>query len=494
MRLASLASLLFASFTGKLVYAVASIAALPLVAKMLGAESVGLVGFFNTLLMVLMVLEGGLTSSIIQRLAKVKHDAAWLRAERSVHAMLGTYLVTFFVLGCAVAVAVYCSAEVLVAKWLNLQEVSVDSAVHAVRCMAVFIGLNLPVMLLQAIFVGREKQHALNILFIPYSLMRTLGVVGVIAIIPALARIDYYFSIQVLVQVLYVIGLLVVLVRLGLVGTGRLRFKYLLSGMAFSRGVFFVSLTSVFTMQYDKLYLSGALSLGDYAKYSLAATIASFPYIFSTALNSVLFPRFSKNFRVGDLSSIERVFRAAVVLIALLMTILCSVVYWFGAPLLNLVFEHELAQGVADVLPVLMMGTALQSLLIVPYALQLAASWTSLSFRLNLVAIPLIAVMLPIGVAHYGALGGGYTWLIYNVLSLAATVYFVCRRYPDLWHSFRFGVLVVLSVGAVVNVIFFTYHYWFTNSFLHLTILSGGVGIFTLLGALFFRSHLSGLR
>jgi len=47
MRLASLASLLFASFTGKLVYAVASIAALPLVAKMLGAESVGLVGFFQ---------------------------------------------------------------------------------------------------------------------------------------------------------------------------------------------------------------------------------------------------------------------------------------------------------------------------------------------------------------------------------------------------------------------------------------------------------------
>lgn len=494
MRLASLSSLLFASFTGKLVYAVASIAALPLVAKVLGAESVGLVGFFNTLLMVLMVLEGGLTSSVIQRLAKVKHGSAGLRAEKSVHAMLMTYLVTYFVLGVAITVAVYCAAEVLVANWLNLQEISVDNAVHAVRCMAVFIGLNLPVMLLQAIFVGREKQHALNVLFIPYSLFRTLGVVGIIAIIPSLARIDYYFSIQVLVQAVYVIGLLVVLVRYGLIGSGRLRLKYLLSGMAFSRGVFFVSLTSVFTMQYDKLYLSGVLSLGDYAKYSLAATIASFPYIFSTALNTVLFPRFSKNFRTGDLLSIEQVFRAAVVLIALLMTILCSVVYWFGGTLLHLVFEHELAQGVGEVLPVLMMGTALQSLLIVPYALQLATSWTSLSFRLNLVAIPLIAIMLPICVVNYGALGGGYTWLIYNVLSLVATVYFVCRRYPDLWRSFRSGVLVVLSVGALVNVTFFTYHYWFSNTFLHLTILSGGVGIFTLLGALFFRRHLSGLR
>ena len=57
-KLASLKSLLAASVSGKIVYALSSLVSLPLLTKLLGAESIGLIGFFTTLLMVMMVLEG----------------------------------------------------------------------------------------------------------------------------------------------------------------------------------------------------------------------------------------------------------------------------------------------------------------------------------------------------------------------------------------------------------------------------------------------------
>ena len=65
----SIRTLFLASFSGRVIFAASSLISLPLLTKILGAEAVGLIGFFTSLLMVLMVLEGGLTSSIIHKVA-----------------------------------------------------------------------------------------------------------------------------------------------------------------------------------------------------------------------------------------------------------------------------------------------------------------------------------------------------------------------------------------------------------------------------------------
>ncbi|MGX1017724.1 O-antigen/teichoic acid export membrane protein [Pseudomonas sp. Y3 TE3536] len=494
MKIANLSSLLLASFSGKLIYALASVISLPLAAYVLGAEAVGLVGFFTTLLMVLMVLEGGLTSNVIQRLARIRGVASADRSMRSVRALVNTYLLVFSAVGLIAACAISLASPALVSHWLKLTDISQDQALYALYCMAIFIGLNLPVMLLQGVFVGNELQYPLNKVYIVYSLMRTLGVLGLVHSVPAFGGVTGYFTLQVFIQLMYVATLMYVLYRRDLLGAGRVHKKYVLSGLAFSRGVFLISLTSVITVQYDKLFMSGALGLQDYAYYSLASTIAGFPYIFSTAFNTVLFPRFSRDLRVGELARIEKVFRAALVLFALIMTIMCSAVFWYAGAALHMMFEPFLAEGIDTVVPWLLVGTALQSLLIVPFSLQMAAGWTSLAFRLNLVAVPIILFALPALVASFGAVGGAYNWLLYNAFSFGCTVYFTCRRFPWLLPAYRACLYAALVTAVMANGLFFLCFQWLSGA------VAGVVGaclasaLLAALGAFIFRKQLAGLR
>lgn len=494
MKIANLSSLLFASFSGKLIYALASLVSLPLAAHVLGAEAVGLVGFFTTLLMVLMVLEGGLTSSVIQRLASGRGSGIAKRSQRPLFALVNTYLLVFSVLGLLVASAIAMSSPLLASAWLKLAVITQQQAIYCLYCMAVFIGLNLPVMLLQGVFTGYELQGALNKIYIPYSIMRTLGVLLAVSEMPREHAVVGYFLVQVVVQVSYVLALLFVLKKHGVLGRARVHKKYLVLGLNFSRGVFLISLTSVVTVQYDKIFMSGALGLSEYAYYSLASTVASFPYIFSTAFNAVLFPRFSASLQRGQVDSIEKVFRAALVLFGLIMTIMCSAVFWFSRPVLHVMFDGFLADGMATVLPWLLMGTALQSLLIVPFALQLAASWTSLSFRLNLAAVPVMLLALPALVSSYGAVGGGYTWVLYNLFSIFCTAYFTCRRFPWLRSAYTTCLASVLTLAVVANGVFFLCSLWLKNGLAVLIVTCLSSALLCAAGLMVFRRHLAGLR
>lgn len=429
----NLKSLLLASLSGRFVYALASMASLPLLSRLLGAEAVGLVGFFSTIVMVMMVFEGGLTSNVIQQLARRKgrENRAHLRHSVSSGSLIATYLCFFAAVGVVLTGLITVLSDYLVGRWLSFSALEFHDVKYSLICMGLFVGLNLPVLILQSAFVGREQQEKLNCLYIPYSLARTLGVLMLMLIVPEWRNIQSYFLIQVLIQAVYVLSLLFSITMefrrvLKFISP---RFLYLKNGWAFSRGVLLISLTSVFVVQYDKLYLSGHVGLSDYAAYALASTLAGLPYIFSSALNSVLFPRFSVNLSSGDEGKIASVFRIACSVITFLMVVLCSSVYYFGDKPISMLFSPELASGIAPLLPVLLVGTALQSILIVPFALQLAARWTHISLWLNLVWIPVALLLMPFMVAKFGVMGGAYIWLIYNIYSIVLTFFIFAKKF-----------------------------------------------------------------
>jgi len=458
MQLRNLTSLLFASFSGKLVYALASLMALPLATRLLGVEAMGMVGFFSTLLMVLMVAEGGLTSNIIHRMAR-SVMASQQRAARHREAdlsMISSYFATFTVLGIVIFMGVALASEFIVAHWLDVSVVGEITAYHSLWYMAAFIGLNFPIMLLQAVLVGKEMQVALNVLYVPYSLLRTLGVLVPLYVFTSLRTIDCYFLIQVIVQLAYLLALLwVVYGKTGfLPWLYRFKSGYLRRGYSYGRGVLLISITSIVATQYDKVYLSGHISLKSFGFYTLASTLAGVAYIFSTAFNSVLFPRMAAYFSANDERSVERIHTSSLCVVSSMLALLCCAVFLFKDLLLSVMFAPDVVGGVSDVVAVLMVGTSLQALLIVPFALQLATKWTTLAFRLNLIAIPVMLVSLPFLVGRFGIAGAAWLWLLYNVYSAALTFFFVCRRHAYLLKGVFTG-LKVLTLTAVAGLAFF---------------------------------------
>lgn len=443
--------LVVASFAGKLVYALSSLAVLPVLAWLLGQESVGLLGFFTSLLMVFMALDGGLTSALTRELAGLAglRERAPRRYRLYAFAVTNTYLLLFLALGLLVSLAVGLSAQWLSTAWLQVEGLALSQVRQSILWMGLFIGLNFPVLILQAALQGREMQVALNLLYVPYALLRTLGVLALLYLVGDRASIELYFLLQVLLQVLYLLGLLLVFFRAG--GRAgwcvRPAWRFVRRGLRLGAGVLMISLTSVVVVQIDKLYLSGMLTLAQYSVYALAGTFASIPYIFSSALYAALFPRFSANAMAGDMQRLAQVFQAALCGFAIVLGTLCIATWLFAVLPLRLIFEPTLAASVAEILPLLLTGTALQALLIIPFALQLAVGWTALALRLNLCAIPLIILALPLMVAAQGAVGAAWVWLLYNLLAFVLTLYFVARRFP-------FVLAILVRLAKVLGVLF----------------------------------------
>lgn len=461
--MSSLRQALLASFGGKLAYAASSLVMLPMFANLLGAEALGLLGFFTMLSMALAVLDGGLTSAITRELASARTRCEWVSRRNLIYAFAVTnsYLVIFFLVGSVVALLVVMGANAISEKWLHFRELGSDEVVASIKLMGVFIGLNFPVLILQGALSGREMQVAMNALYIPYALIRNIGVLGVMrlnVLIGGEGNVETFFSLQVIVQLMYLAGLvLIAYQRGGSLGLRiRPRWRLVKRGLRFSVGVLAVSVSSVLVVQFDKMYLSGSMPLSQYGGYALASTIASIPYIFSAALSPVLFPRFSSRLRAGDLVGVERVFRSAFSCLSALLLVVCVVAWLFSLNGLRLIFDDALSREVERYVGFLMFGTALQSVLIVPYAVQLSAGWTKLAFRINLFAIPAIVVATIELVNIYGAVGATWVWAGYNLASFVITLYFVVGRFPHLRGSLLHALKVV-SVVAVMAVPFFCY-------------------------------------
>lgn len=481
---ANLRGLVLASFVGKLVYALSSLAALPILAWMLGQESVGLLGFFTSLLMIFMALDGGLTSSVTRELAglaRVKQRAP-LRYRMLVFAITNTYLLLFLAIGLLVCMIISLNAGLLATSWLNVEGLETSQVRNAILWMGLFIGLNFPVLILQAAFQGREMQVRLNLLYVPYALLRTIGVLGGLYLLGDHASIELYFLLQVIVQLLYLIGLILAFFRGEKPVAWRVRpaWRFVRRGFSFGSGVLLISLTSVVVVQIDKLYLSGTLSLADYAVYALAGTFAGIPYIFSSSLYAALFPRFSSLSVGGDQLRLAQVFRAAFCGFTIILGVLCIAAWFFSIYPFRLMFESPLAQSVAQITPVLLVGTAFQALLIVPFALQLAVGWTALALRLNLVSIPVILIALPLMVSAYGAVGAAWVWLSYNFIMFALTLYFVNRRFPFLLPSSIIFMKVMALLLGLLTPTFYALEFWLFPGFSDVQV----VMILVLIGAL----------
>ncbi len=67
-----------------------------------------------------------------------------------------------------------------------------------------------------------------------------------------------------------------------------------------------------------------------------------------------------------------------------------------------------------SIVSLLIIGTALNGLVNLPYALQLAHAWTKLSLYTNIIASIVLVPMIYFLATHYGAVGAAAAWVILN--------------------------------------------------------------------------------
>jgi O-antigen/teichoic acid export membrane protein len=178
-----------------------------------------------------------------------------------------------------------------------------------------------------------------------------------------------------------------------------------------------VAVASVLVTQVDKLILSRMLTLADFGKYTLAWTLAGGLTLLITPFFNAIYPRFSalvsqeRTLELWGLYSTSTAF-----LCSLLFPVATATAIYAKQAMLVWTRNEQLSIAAGPVIGVVILGTAINGVMHMPYALQLAYGMIRLPLYtavvMALMVVPLILVLTP----RWGTVGAAAAWLILNII------------------------------------------------------------------------------
>jgi O-antigen/teichoic acid export membrane protein len=121
---------------------------------------------------------------------------------------------------------------------------------------------------------------------------------------------------------------------------------------------------------------------------------------------------------------------------------------WTGNP--------SLAEKAAPLVVFMALGTLLNALLWIPFQMQLAQGWTSLTIKINIVAVSLFVPAVILAVPAYGGIGAARVWAALNAAVLVFEMPIMHRRLlpNEMWRWCSQDVAAPLAAAAATAFLF----------------------------------------
>jgi hypothetical protein len=113
----------------------------------------------------------------------------------------------------------------------------------------------------------------------------------------------------------------------------------------------------------------------------------------------------------------------------------------------------ETSRNVSPILRILVIGYAFNSLVVVPYALQLAYEWTSLALFQNIIAIIILSPLILFFTSIWGNAGSASVWLILNLAYLLISMPIMYKKLlsTEKWTWYKLDIIKPMLIsGSVV--------------------------------------------
>jgi O-antigen/teichoic acid export membrane protein len=428
---------LVASFAGTGWAGLMQLACIPAYIKFMGIESYGLIGFYLVLQAMLQILDLGLSPTMTREMARYS-----VQPEKAAEArdLVRTLEVGYWSIGVFIGAAILMASPWLAVHWIKPKAIPVKTVMQAVMLMGGLAFFQWPISFYQGGLTGLRQQVLLNTLKITSSTANNAGAVLMLWLVSP--SIQTFLVWQIGVNALHVTAL-AFLLRRSLPRSHRAaRFDLLLARNVrhFAVGMAGIAVISLVLTQADKLLVSKLFSLRTFGYYALAWSVASGPLIVSGCVFNVIFPRMSALVPEGKMDLISDSYHRGSQLMAVLILPLAAVVALFSFEILRLwTGNAETAANAAPILSMLMIGSAINAVLYLPYILQLAFGWTKLPFVAGVVSISvLVPLMFPM-TRHFGLVGAASMWAVLNVLNMLIAVPIMHRRLlpKEAWKYYR---------------------------------------------------------
>ena len=441
------------NFLGRGWGALLSIALTPVYIKFLGIEAYGLIGVFITLQSLISILDMGLGTAANREMAVLSVSEENIPQMRNlVRTLEWIYWGLAICIGIAISLLAYPIAHI----WIKPQALQPQEINAAIILMGVVLAAQWPSSLYGGALMGLQQQTLLNVIGALFSTFRAVGAVFILwKISPSVISFFLWQAFAIVIQTFVTAWYLWKQIKQAhhkpkfernLLYETR-RFAAEMSGIAIMAAAF---------MQLDKIVLSRVLSL-EYFGYYYAATVAAGSlYIIISPIFSAIFPKFSQLVQQEDKEKIKSLYDQASQLMAITILPLMMVMAFFAYDLL-LLWTHSksTAENGAVVLGLLALGNALNGLMNVPYALQLAAGDAKTVLKLNAGLMTISTPAIIYLASKWGGVGAAIAWVGYTLAFWIINTLIVHKRFVYLdnrswmWN----GIIKPASIAFVVVVV-----------------------------------------
>jgi O-antigen/teichoic acid export membrane protein len=419
-----------ANFAGSAWAALMSFLFIPFYIRFLGIESYGLVGVFIILQTVLTLLDLGSSTALNRELARLsvqQQNALEMRAA------VRTLEIPYWAIAIILGAILYFTTPFLPSHWLKLNQLPADTATQALRIMSLAVAVQLPSSLYAGGLMGLQLQVHYNAILLIIATFRNAGAVLVLWLLsPTIQAFFVWQSVAALLQTL-LMGIFLWRSLPKATSHSNFHFHLLARLWRFSAGVGGISIFAVILTQLDKIILSRLLSLDLFGYYILASTVASSLNRVAGPIFNALYPRFTQLVAMRKWEELTLIYHKASQLMSVLVFPLVMIVAFFSRQILILwTQDAQIAESTSLLLSLLVVGSALNALMHVPYALQLAFGWTSLALYTNFVAVLVLGPMIYVMASLYGPVGAATVWVLLNTCYILISLQIMHHRLlPD---------------------------------------------------------------
>jgi O-antigen/teichoic acid export membrane protein len=441
-----------ANFLGGTWAGVMALAFIPLYIKLIGIESYGLIGIYASLRALFAVLDMGLSTTLNRELARLSVVKG---ANQEARDLVRTFEMIYWGVGIVIGGVLVALAPLIARHWLHAQGVTAGTVEQAVMIMGLVLAFEWPVSLYFGGLMGLQRQVLLNGAKAIAATFRSGGAVLVLWLISP--SIQAYFIWQIIVtsaQTLLMAGCLWASLPMG-DGHTVFRKELWFDKWKFATGIAGITLLATILTQLDKVILSNLLTLELFGYYAVAAAVAGSLNYIASPIFSALFPRFTQGVAEGKEADLVLLYHKGCQLMSVIVVPGWIIVALFSKELLSLWIRNLfIVKNTYLLVSLIITGTAFNSIMLLPLALQLAHGWTKLSFYKNVVSVILFIPMLIWLIKHYGSAGAAVAWIALNAGYILIEVPLMHRRLlkEEMWRWYFVDVGLPLLVSLCIGI------------------------------------------
>lgn len=433
------------------------VAFVPFYIHALGVEAFGLIGFMLSLQALSQLFDFGVGGALNRELARRSQLSG---SNASIRNLVRTFEWLIWPMSLLIFAGIWLASTPIANHWLHPQHISRADTANAICIMGLAIAALWPTTFYSSGMYGLERQTTLNLINAVFATLRNAGVLPVLYWISStISTFFWWFAIVGICQSLVI----AVALWHALPGDRRravFQLAELRGSWHFAGGLFTITVLSLGVTQIDRLTLSAMRPLAELGYYGVAISVTAGVGRMIQPMFNAVYPRFSRLVAAKQERQLIELYHLSNQCLSVVVAAVSVILIAFGRDVLYLwTGDHVIASQAAIPLAILVAGTALNGVMHLPYALQLANGWTRLAIASNSIALVLGIPFTLWAVATHGMTGAACLWLLVNAGSFLLGVPFMHRRLlsDEMWAWYFRDILppFLATTAAVLTIHWF---------------------------------------